>query len=83
MIEMTNTFDNFPYKAIRVEQDGPVLRVALNPSAQDSSLTVAALDDLVSLLNSLHDRPDIRVLLLSAVGDDFVSAPIATSSRRP
>ncbi|GED90185.1 enoyl-CoA hydratase [Streptomyces sp. 6-11-2] len=71
MIEMTNAFDNFPYKAIHVEQDGPVLRVRLNPSAQDGSLTVAALDDLVSLLNTLHERPDIRVLLLSAEGDDF------------
>jgi methylglutaconyl-CoA hydratase len=71
MNEMTNDFDNFPYKALRVDQEGPVLRVRLNPSGQNSTLDIAALDDLLALLNSLHERPDIRVLVLSALGDDF------------
>ncbi|MFJ9817332.1 enoyl-CoA hydratase/isomerase family protein [Streptomyces sp. NPDC101151] len=65
------TSPHFPYKELHVEQDGPVLRVRFAPSAQDSTLTVAALDDLAALLHSLHDRPDIRVLLLSAAGEDF------------
>ncbi|MFJ9833229.1 enoyl-CoA hydratase/isomerase family protein [Streptomyces sp. NPDC101169] len=61
----------FHGKALDAEQDGPVLRVRLNPSGRDSTLTVAALDDLADLLHGLHDRPDVRVLVLSAAGDDF------------
>ncbi|GHI01950.1 enoyl-CoA hydratase [Streptomyces cellostaticus] len=71
MTDMIDTSPHFPFKALAAEQDGPVLRVRFNPSAQDSTLTVAALDDLADLLHSLHDRPDIRVLLLTADGDDF------------
>ncbi|WP_317441449.1 enoyl-CoA hydratase/isomerase family protein [Streptomyces collinus] len=62
---------HFPYKALHVEYDGPVLRVRLLPTAEGSTLTVAALDDLAALLHSLHDRPDVRVLLLSSDGEDF------------
>jgi methylglutaconyl-CoA hydratase len=58
-------------KAIRVEQDGPVLHVRLNPSQQDDTLSVAVLDDLIALFDGLHERPDIRVLLLSSMGEDF------------
>lgn len=71
MTDMINTSPHFPYKALHVEHDGPVLRARFNPSGQDSTLTVAALDDLAALLHSLHDRPDIRVLILSAAGEDF------------
>ncbi|MEU1403216.1 enoyl-CoA hydratase/isomerase family protein [Streptomyces sp. NPDC005728] len=71
MNDMLTTSPHFPYKALAVEQDGPVLRVRFNPTAEDSTLTVAALDDLAALLHSLHDRPDIRVLLLSSAGEDF------------
>jgi methylglutaconyl-CoA hydratase len=58
-------------KAIRVEQDGPVLHVRLNPSQQDDTLSVAVLDDLLALFDGLHERPDIRVLSLSSMGEDF------------
>ncbi|GAA1013136.1 enoyl-CoA hydratase/isomerase [Streptomyces sp. F-3] len=71
MTEMTNDFADFPYKALSVEQKGPVVRVRLNPSGQDSTLNIAALDDLIALLNSLHERPDVQVLVLSSLGDDF------------
>lgn len=71
MTEMTNDFANFPYKALRVDRKGPVLQVRLNPSGQDSTLNIAALDDLIALLNSLHERPDVQVLVLSSLGDDF------------
>lgn len=60
-----------PLEAIRVEQDGPVLHVRLNPSQQDDTLGVAVLDALIALLDGLHDRPDIRVLVLSSLGEDF------------
>ncbi|MEU6844862.1 enoyl-CoA hydratase/isomerase family protein [Streptomyces sp. NPDC046716] len=58
-------------KAIRVEQDGPVLHVRLAPEGMDPTLSVAVLDDLISVLNDLHERPDIRVLVLSSMGEDF------------
>ncbi|MEU1123590.1 enoyl-CoA hydratase/isomerase family protein [Streptomyces sp. NPDC005899] len=58
-------------KVIRTEQDGPVLHVRLNPSERDDTLSVAVLDALVQLLDDLHERPDIRVLVLSSMGADF------------
>lgn len=58
-------------KAIRVEKDGPVLHVRLNPWEQADTLDVAVLDDLAALLDDLHERPDIRILTLSSLGSDF------------
>lgn len=58
-------------KAILVEQDGPVLHVRLNPWEGADTLDAAALDDLATLLDDLHERPDIRVLTLSSRGEDF------------
>ncbi|MBT2446562.1 enoyl-CoA hydratase/isomerase family protein [Streptomyces sp. ISL-43] len=58
-------------KAIRVEQDGPVLHVRLNPWGQDDTLDTAVLDDLATLLDDLHERPDVRILTLSSLGTDF------------
>lgn len=57
--------------SIGTAQDGPVLHVRLNPARLDDALGVAVLDDLTSLLDELHDRPDIRVLVLSSAGEDF------------
>lgn len=54
-----------------VEQDGPVLHVRLNPLRLDDTLGVAVLDELIALLDDLHQRPDIRVLVLSSLGEDF------------
>lgn len=71
MTDMIDTSPHFPFTALSAHQEGPVLRVRFNPSAQDSTLTVEALDDLADLLHGLHDRPDIRVLLLSSDGDEF------------
>ncbi|MFI8193436.1 enoyl-CoA hydratase/isomerase family protein [Streptomyces sp. NPDC085946] len=50
---------------------GPVLHVRLNPSGQDDVLGAAVLDALIAVLDDLHDQPDIRVLVLSSLGDDF------------
>ncbi|MFD9290091.1 enoyl-CoA hydratase/isomerase family protein [Streptomyces sp. NPDC060030] len=58
-------------KVIRVEEDGPVLHVRLNPWNQEDTLDSAVLDDLRLLLDELHDRPDIRLLTLSSLGQDF------------
>ncbi|MDQ0777644.1 methylglutaconyl-CoA hydratase [Streptomyces aurantiacus] len=57
--------------AVAAEQDGPVLRVRLNPSQQDDVLDAAVLDDLIALLDGLHERPDVRILVLSSMGEDF------------
>ncbi|MFF0017212.1 enoyl-CoA hydratase/isomerase family protein [Streptomyces sp. NPDC005374] len=58
-------------EALQVEQDGPVLHVRLNPSQHDDTLSIAVVDALIGLLDDLHDRPDVRVLILSSLGEDF------------
>ncbi|MFJ7268756.1 enoyl-CoA hydratase/isomerase family protein [Streptomyces sp. NPDC099050] len=58
-------------KAVLVEQEGPVLHVRLNPWGQDDTLNAAVLDDLIALLDELHERPDVRILTLSSLGTDF------------
>ncbi|MGW1542049.1 enoyl-CoA hydratase/isomerase family protein [Streptomyces sp. NPDC002309] len=54
-----------------VTHTGPVLHVRLNPTLQGDTLSAAVLDELTDVLDSLHERPDIRVLVLSSSGDDF------------
>ncbi|MFE9728638.1 enoyl-CoA hydratase/isomerase family protein [Streptomyces sp. NPDC005794] len=71
MNETASTVTGSSHKAIRVEEDGPVLHVRLNPWGQEDTLTAAVLDDLHLLLDDLHERPDIRVLVLSSMGTDF------------
>ncbi|SED90409.1 methylglutaconyl-CoA hydratase [Streptomyces misionensis] len=61
----------FACTAIQADLDGPVLRVRLGATPSDTTLTVAALDDLLTVLDGLHERPDIRVLLLTGAGADF------------
>ncbi|MER5946595.1 enoyl-CoA hydratase/isomerase family protein [Streptomyces sp. NPDC001904] len=58
-------------KAIRVEQDGPVLHVRLAPEGQEPTLSAAVVDELIAVLDDLHERPDVRVLVLSSMGEDF------------
>ncbi|AEN10622.1 MULTISPECIES: enoyl-CoA hydratase/isomerase family protein [unclassified Streptomyces] len=60
-----------PHRAIEVEQEGPVLHVRLNPERGDDVLDVTGLDALIALLDGLHERPDVRVLVLSSLGEDF------------
>ncbi|MFD3651853.1 enoyl-CoA hydratase/isomerase family protein [Streptomyces sp. NPDC058620] len=71
MTDTTHPLTRPSGKAIRVDQDGPVLHVRLNPWEEDDTLGVAVLDDLLLVLDDLHDRPDIRVLTLSSLGTDF------------
>ncbi|WP_078916594.1 enoyl-CoA hydratase/isomerase family protein [Streptomyces viridochromogenes] len=56
---------------VDIAQSGPVLHVRLNPSVQDDTLSAAVLDELTAVLDGLHERPDIRILVLSSLGDDF------------
>ncbi|MFD7409442.1 enoyl-CoA hydratase/isomerase family protein [Streptomyces sp. NPDC059866] len=71
MTETIGTPTARTYKTVAVQQDGPVLRVRLNPAQQDDTLSTAVVDDLIAVLDDLHQRPDIRILLLSSLGDDF------------
>ncbi|MEK8142125.1 enoyl-CoA hydratase/isomerase family protein [Streptomyces sp. M10(2022)] len=71
MTATTSTPTSPSSKAIHVEESGPVLHVRLNPREGDDTLDVAVLDDLLRLLDDLHERPDIRVLTLSSMGADF------------
>lgn len=52
-------------------QDGPILTLQLDAPESGNALTAAILDDLLAILSELHDRPDIRVLVLSGAGADF------------
>ncbi|MFE7271888.1 enoyl-CoA hydratase/isomerase family protein [Streptomyces sp. NPDC057623] len=56
---------------VDIAQSGPVLHVRLNPSVQDATLNTAVLDELTAVLDGLHERPDLRILVLSSLGDDF------------
>jgi methylglutaconyl-CoA hydratase len=72
MNETGSTLTSPVRKTIGVEEDGPVLHVRLNPWNQEGDiLDAAVLDDLHLLLDDLHGRPDIRVLVLSSMGTDF------------
>ncbi|MEW2497617.1 enoyl-CoA hydratase/isomerase family protein [Streptomyces nodosus] len=71
MTDPARTLTAPSYKAIHVEWEGPVVQVRLNPFEQDDTLGVAVLDDLIALLDDLHDRPDTRILVLSSLGTDF------------
>ncbi|MFH8619941.1 enoyl-CoA hydratase/isomerase family protein [Streptomyces sp. NPDC017979] len=54
-----------------MREDGPVLHVGLNPGGDASTLDVAVIDALIALFDGLHDRPGIRVVVLSSLGEDF------------
>lgn len=56
---------------VDIAQSGPVLHVRLNPSVRDDTLSAPVLDELIAVLDDLHERPDIRILVLSSLGDDF------------
>src|SRR5882757_8459384 len=68
---MTSDFTHAPYKGIQVRQAGNVLRAELNSPESGNVLTASVLDELLALLDGLHDDPGTRVLILSGAGDDF------------
>ncbi|MDV9173549.1 enoyl-CoA hydratase/isomerase family protein [Streptomyces sp. W16] len=61
-----------PAAAVSLVRTGSVLHVRLNPSAQDDDvLSSAVLDGLIAVLDGLHEKPDIQILVLSSLGEDF------------
>ncbi|MFF3492016.1 enoyl-CoA hydratase/isomerase family protein [Streptomyces sp. NPDC002795] len=59
------------YKTLHIDQDGPVLTARLHTGRTDAVLDVAAIDDLLKLLDSLTERTDVKVLVLSSTAEDF------------
>lgn len=68
--ELADTAESVPVP-IALTLTGPVLHVRLNPAARDDVLSVAVVDELIAVLDSLHEQPDIRILVLSSLGEDF------------
>ncbi|MFJ6787775.1 enoyl-CoA hydratase/isomerase family protein [Streptomyces angustmyceticus] len=58
-------------KTLVVTTQGPVLTVRLNSPDTGNALGEPMLDELLAVLGALHDRPEIRVLVLSGEGADF------------
>lgn len=70
--EPAHTPETAPAPApLALTRTGPVLHVRLNPAGQDDVLSTAVLDALIAVLDDLRDQPDIRILVLSSLGDDF------------
>ncbi|MEU4897484.1 enoyl-CoA hydratase/isomerase family protein [Streptomyces sp. NPDC044780] len=59
------------FKTLHVSGDGPELHVELNSPETGNAISEEILDDLLAVLEEVHDRPDIRVVVLSGAGPDF------------
>ncbi len=59
------------FKTLRVTHEGPVLNVELSSPETGNAISGLVLDELLAVLDALHDDPSIRVLVLSGAGDDF------------
>ncbi|MFD5751763.1 enoyl-CoA hydratase/isomerase family protein [Streptomyces sp. NPDC127033] len=58
-------------KALQVIHEGPLLKVRFDSPETGNAVSGLLLDELLSVLGALDDHPEIRVLVLSATGDDF------------
>ncbi|MCF1599532.1 enoyl-CoA hydratase/isomerase family protein [Streptomyces muensis] len=56
---------------VDIAQSGPFLHLRLNPGRKDDTLSTGVLDELITVLDALNERPDIRIVVLSSLGDDF------------
>lgn len=59
------------FATLAVTQEGPVLNVRLDTPDNGNVASETLLDDLLTVLTALPDLPEIKVLVLSAAGDDF------------
>jgi methylglutaconyl-CoA hydratase len=59
------------FKTLRVLHEGAVLRVELSSPETGNAISGPVLDELLAVLGTLSDRPDVRVLILSGAGADF------------
>ncbi|QIQ01990.1 enoyl-CoA hydratase/isomerase family protein [Streptomyces liangshanensis] len=59
------------FKTLRLLHEGAVLGVELNSPETGNAVSGLMLDELLAVLGTLADRPDVRVLVLSGAGDHF------------
>ncbi|MET7936576.1 enoyl-CoA hydratase/isomerase family protein [Streptomyces sp. NPDC005322] len=59
------------FKTLQVTGDGPELRVRFNSPETGNAIGEHTLDELLTVLDEVHERPDIRVVVLSGAGPDF------------
>jgi enoyl-CoA hydratase/carnithine racemase len=56
---------------IRNNLDAGILKIELNRPQKRNALTLAMYTELAELLKSAQTKPEIRVVLASAVGDNY------------
>nr|WP_166632637.1 enoyl-CoA hydratase/isomerase family protein [Streptomyces sp. GC420] len=56
---------------MRVHQDGAVLSVRFDRPETGNAVDSVMLDELLTVLDSVHGRPGIRVVVLSGAGENF------------
>ncbi|WP_308119420.1 enoyl-CoA hydratase/isomerase family protein [Streptomyces sp. JJ38] len=59
------------FKTLHIEEDGAVLTLRLDTPEAGNAVDEPMLDELLAVLSAVHDRPDLRVLVLSGAGQDF------------
>lgn len=59
------------FKTLHIRCTGPTLDVQFNSPETGNAVTETVLDELLALLNAVHEQPEIRVLILSGAGPDF------------
>jgi enoyl-CoA hydratase/carnithine racemase len=71
--EATATNENNPTTKVLVEQDGPVLRIALNRPEKANALDADVVAELSHALTLLSDDPGRRVAVIHSHGKHFTS----------
>lgn len=59
------------FKTLNIRCTGPTLDVQFNSPETGNAVTETVLDELLALLNAVHEQPEIRVLVISGAGSDF------------
>lgn len=78
------------FETLRVEEDGPIVRIVLDRPTKLNALSRRLLTELVEISQNLQDRDDVRVVIVRGAGGnfsagfdlhDFVSSTEGGSSR--
>jgi len=78
------------FETLRVEEDGPIVRIVLDRPTKLNALSRRLLTELVEISRDLQDRDDVRVVIVRGTGgnfsagfdlDDFASSAGGGSSR--
>lgn len=69
--------------AVKITQDGPILRISLNRPKQLNALNDAIRRKLETALNSMMERSDIRLIVLTGEGTSFCAGADLTTTSYP